>query len=155
MFTYIMSGKIKGTSGVVLSIRIVKRRRSGWCWTTRQHLSKEVHHLPPQPLLVLPGLLFQGLDLVSELLLQLSFLLEEALLLLLDPLSLCMKFRSELENMLTNLIITSRPPNRGSVHRAKGHTISIVGPYAVYAILVRTADCIYLHHVLVNRWAHN
>ena len=51
-----------------------------------------------------------------------------------------------------DLIISSRPPNRGSAHRVRGHAINVVGPYAIDVILVRTADCICRHHVLVNRW---
>ena len=105
-----------------------------------------------QPFLVLLRLLLQGLDLVSELLHQRKFLLDVVLLLLFHLLSLCLMFRIELENRLANLIISNRPLNRGSVHGARGHTINIVSPYVVDAVLVRIADCICPHHVLVNRW---
>ena len=115
-------------------------------------MPKEAHHLPLQPLLVLLRLLLQCLDLVGELLHQLRFLLEVALLLLLEPLSLCLKFRIELEKCFADLIISSKPPNQGSTHRVRGHTICVVGPYAIDAILRRTTDCIHLYHILVNRW---
>ena len=52
-----------------------------------------------------------------------------------------------------DLIISNKPPNRGSTPKPRGHAISVVGPHAVDVVLVRTADCICPHHVLVNRWA--
>ena len=67
--------------------------------------------------------------------------------------TLCLKFRIELENYLTDLIINIKTPNRGFTHRARGHAINVVGPYFVYAILIRTIDCICPHHILINRWA--